>query len=103
MRSIVLASVSLSQLGFVCAGVIFFAGNYASRSQFSAAVKKLIAANASTSNPARAYPLLLMTDQEGGEVRRLPGQPVLSEKEIGESKHPASEAGVAGSGAGLHV
>ena len=27
MRSIVLASVSLSQLGFVCAGVIFFAEN----------------------------------------------------------------------------
>jgi hypothetical protein len=26
-------------------------------------------------------PLLLMTDQEGGEVRRLPGAPVLSEKQ----------------------
>ena len=29
-------------------------------------------------------PLLLMTDQEGGQVRRLPGAPVLSEKQIGE-------------------
>ena len=50
-------------------GVIFFAGNYKSRPQFTAAVRELEAANASTSNPARAYPLLLMTDQEGGEVR----------------------------------
>ena len=31
-------------------------------------------------------PLLLMTDQEGGQVRRLPGAPVLSEKQIGEQR-----------------
>ena len=35
---------------------------------------------------------LLMTDQEGGIVRRLPGQPVLSEKQIGESADPAAQA-----------
>jgi beta-N-acetylhexosaminidase len=39
-----------------------------------------------------------MTDQEGGEVRRLPGQPVLSEKQIGakplaQAKTLATQAG----------
>jgi beta-N-acetylhexosaminidase len=65
------------------AGVIFFGANFENRSQFTSAVGDLIAANDSKSNPARAYPLLLMTDQEGGLVRRLPGAPVLSEKQIG--------------------
>jgi len=66
------------------AGVVFFGGNYKDRSQFTAAVKALEQANGSASNPARGYPLLLMTDQEGGEVRRLPGAPELSEKQIGD-------------------
>jgi beta-N-acetylhexosaminidase len=65
------------------AGVIFFGANFKNRSQFTRAVGDLIAANGSKTNPARAYPLLLMTDQEGGLVRRLPGAPVLSEKQIG--------------------
>jgi beta-N-acetylhexosaminidase len=75
-------------------GVIFYSDNTSSniKGQISQLEK------ARLSSPVKT-PLLLMTDQEGGEVRRLPGQPVLSEKEIGESKHPASEAGVAGSGA----
>ena len=51
-----------------------------SQAQFTAAVSKLEAANSASSNPARDYPLLLMTDQEGGQVRRLPGAPVHSEK-----------------------
>ncbi len=80
-------------------GVIFFSGNYKTRSQFRSAVRQLEAANASTTNPARAYPLLLMTDQEGGEVRRLPGAPTLSEKKIGEIK-PLSAAEKAASNAG---
>ena len=45
-------------------------------------------------------PLLLMTDQEGGEVRRLPGAPLRSEKEIGESSHRLTLARQAGIGAG---
>ena len=65
------------------AGVIFFASNYASRSQFAAAIAALNAANAIRSNPVRGYPLLLMTDQEGGYVKRLPGAPYRSEKQIG--------------------
>jgi len=80
-------------------GVIFFSGNYANRSQFKTAVRRLEAANASATNPASAYPLLLMTDQEGGEVRRLPGAPALSEKQIGAIK-PLSAAETAASKAG---
>jgi beta-glucosidase-like glycosyl hydrolase len=45
-------------------------------------------------------PLLIMTDQEGGEVRRLPGGPDLSEKEVGESTNPTSAAQQAGEQAG---
>jgi beta-N-acetylhexosaminidase len=80
-------------------GVIFFSGNYKRGSQFRRAIRMLEAANAAASNPARAYPLLLMTDQEGGEVRRLPGAPTLSEKQIGEIK-PLSAAEKAASNAG---
>jgi beta-N-acetylhexosaminidase len=64
-------------------GVLFFASNYASRSQFARAVRKLKDANAAATNPARGYPLLLMTDQEGGFVKRLPGAPDQSEKQLG--------------------
>jgi beta-N-acetylhexosaminidase len=78
------------------AGVIFFAGNYRSRAQFTAVVRELEAANASAANPARAYPLLLMTDQEGGEVRRLPGGPAASEQQIGAIRPAAAAAAAAG-------
>jgi beta-N-acetylhexosaminidase len=87
-------------------GVIFFGGNYKSRSQFTAAVKKLEAANAASTNPARDYPLLLMTDQEGGLVRRLPGAPVHSQKWIGARGTAASRANQArkaGSGAAANL
>ena len=81
------------------AGVMFFGQNYRSRTQFSRAVQKLVAANASPSNPANAFPLLLMTDQEGGIVRRLPGAPVSSEKAIGKIR-PLSAAVTAARRAG---
>ena len=54
------------------AGVIFFAGNISSPAQLAAVSRQLQRADASRRNPLRA-PLLLMTDQEGGVVRRLPG------------------------------
>ena len=41
-------------------------------------------------------PLLIMTDQEGGEVRRLPGGPAMSAKEIGQSKNPRAAAAQGG-------
>jgi beta-N-acetylhexosaminidase len=78
-------------------GVIFYGDNISSLSQITATVKEL--EKARLSSPVKT-PLLLMTDQEGGEVRRLPGAPVLSEKEIGESKHPVTAAREAGEGAG---
>jgi beta-N-acetylhexosaminidase len=85
------------------AGVIFFGGNISSPSQLAGVVAELDRANASPHNPLRHFPLLLMTDQEGGLVRRLPGAPVLSEKEIGEAFHPAAAAKGAGRGAGRNL
>jgi beta-N-acetylhexosaminidase len=84
------------------AGVIFFGGNISSRAQISGVIRTLEAADASRGNPVRA-PLLLMTDQEGGEVRRLPGAPAASEKQIGQSAHPAQQATAAGTGAGQNL
>ncbi|MFY9649454.1 glycoside hydrolase family 3 N-terminal domain-containing protein [Trebonia sp.] len=81
-------------------GVIFFGENITSLSQIAAVVAQLNEAHAAS--PVRS-PLLLMTDQEGGIVRRLPGEPVLSEKQIGESADPAAEATDAGAGAGANL
>ncbi|KAI1271003.1 putative glycosyl hydrolase [Xylaria sp. FL0933] len=41
-------------------------------------------------------PLLILTDQEGGEVKRLPGGPTLSEKMIGQQSNPAAAGNTAG-------
>jgi beta-N-acetylhexosaminidase len=84
-------------------GVIFFSGNVTSGQQLKGVIRELGRANASRSNPLHALPLLLMTDQEGGVVRRVPGAPVLPEKQIGESGHPAAAARAAGSGAGRNL
>src|SRR5579875_1655309 len=81
------------------AGVIFFSGNVGSPAHLAAVVRELERAAAS---PVRA-PLLLMTDQEGGLVRRLPGPPLLSAKQIGESAHPWAAARAAGAGAGANL
>jgi beta-N-acetylhexosaminidase len=87
-----LAAISSGQVG----GVIFFSFNIASPAQLSGVISQLNAANASPQNPARAYPLLLMTDQEGGLVRRLPwAGPSLSEAQIGASGNPAAAAAAA--------
>jgi beta-N-acetylhexosaminidase len=88
--------ISLIQHG-EAAGVIFFGQNISSEAQIAGVIKRLDQANASPLNPVRA-PLLLMTDQEGGQVRRLPGRPYLSEKQIGayplpRAKTLATEAG----------
>lgn len=81
-------------------GVIFFGENITSLSQIAAVVAQLNEAHAAS--PVRS-PLLLMTDQEGGIVRRLPGEPTASEKQIGESADPAAEAADAGAGAGENL
>src|SRR5262249_48267582 len=85
------------------AGVIFFGGNISSPAQIAGVIKQLDQANASTSNPMRAFPLLLMTDQEGGLVRRLPGRPVRSQKQIGQAADPVAAAKSAGTGAGQNL
>ncbi|MDN3351153.1 glycoside hydrolase family 3 N-terminal domain-containing protein [Actinomadura sp. DC4] len=79
------------------AGVIFFGDNISSLTQISSVCQQLNEANASS--PVTA-PLLLMTDQEGGQVRRLPGGPTMSEKQIGQSSNPVSAATSAGNEAG---
>jgi beta-N-acetylhexosaminidase len=84
-------------------GVIFFSGNIASESQIGSVTAELDQANASRQNPMRAYPLLLMTDQEGGEVRRLPGAPDLSEAQIGQSAQPQAQASAAGAAAAANL
>ncbi|QMU77115.1 beta-N-acetylhexosaminidase [Streptacidiphilus sp. PB12-B1b] len=93
--------------GGVVGGVILFGENVSSLAQVTAAVQQLH--EAAQGSPVRA-PLLVMTDQEGGRVRRLPGGPVLSQKQIGASPDPARAAAEAGReagqllrGAGLNV
>jgi beta-N-acetylhexosaminidase len=79
------------------AGVIFFGPNVADPAALGTAIRTLRAAN--EQSPVHA-PLLLMTDQEGGLVRRLPGAPSISEKQIGQSDNAATLATEAGAGAG---
>ncbi|WP_236046339.1 glycoside hydrolase family 3 N-terminal domain-containing protein [Streptacidiphilus fuscans] len=78
-------------------GVILFGDNVTSLAQITAAVAAM--KEARRRSPVSS-PLLVMTDQEGGEVRRIPGGPTLSEKQIGESAHPSAAAADAGRQAG---
>jgi beta-N-acetylhexosaminidase len=82
------------------AGVIFFGGNVSSEAQIASVIQQL--RQAQQKSPVSS-PLLLMTDQEGGVVRRLPGAPTMSEKQIGASSNPASAASSAGTGAGQNL
>ena len=84
------------------AGVIFFSQNVSSRAQLTSVVTELEQADASPQNPVRA-PLLLMTDQEGGQVRRVPGPPLQSELQIGESPNPSAAATDAGASAAQNL
>ncbi|MFC1418376.1 glycoside hydrolase family 3 N-terminal domain-containing protein [Streptacidiphilus cavernicola] len=71
------------------AGVIFFGQNVSSEAQLRSAITQLRQAQAAS--PIHE-PLLLMTDQEGGEIRRLPGAPTMSAKQIGATGNPAVAA-----------
>jgi beta-N-acetylhexosaminidase len=82
------------------AGVIFFGDNISGPSQIAGVIGQL--RQAAARSPVSA-PLLLMTDQEGGLVRRLPGAPALSEKQVGQSADPVSAATQAGTGAGQNL
>jgi len=82
------------------AGVIFFGENVSGEAQIAAVIRQL--RQAQRRSPV-ASPLLLMTDQEGGLVRRLPGAPVLSQKQAGAAADPVAAARSAGAGAGRNL
>ncbi|HEV2639917.1 MAG TPA: glycoside hydrolase family 3 N-terminal domain-containing protein [Actinocrinis sp.] len=91
-----LAGITSGQVG----GVIFFGENISGAAQIAGVVAQLRQAQAV--GPVN-LPLLLMTDQEGGEVRRLPGAPAMSEKQIGQASNPTAQAAAAGTGAGQNL
>jgi beta-N-acetylhexosaminidase len=80
------------------AGVIFFTQNIGGPAHLAAVASELQQAAAAATDPVRA-PLLLMIDQEGGWVRRLPGAPAASEQQIGAASDPVQQARQAGAGA----
>jgi beta-N-acetylhexosaminidase len=82
------------------AGVIFFRENISSPAQIAGVIQQLRAAQ--QQSPVGA-PLLLMTDQEGGLVRRLPGAPELSAKQVGQAADPPAAATQAGTAAGQNL
>jgi len=78
-------------------GLIFFGENITSTAQIAGVVAQLREAHAES---RIREPLLLMTDQEGGIVRRLKDQePYLSAKQIGQQPDPQAAATEAGRGA----
>lgn len=82
------------------AGVIFFGENIASKQQISSVIDSLRSAN--RQSPVSA-PLLLLTDQEGGQVNRLPGAPSMSEKQVGQSADPVAAAKKTGAAAAKNL
>jgi beta-N-acetylhexosaminidase len=91
-----LAAIRAGEAG----GVIFFGPNVASRAQLRGVIDEL--QRASLASPLHDR-LLMLTDQEGGEVRRLPGAPILSEKQIGQRPDAVAAASSAGGGAGRNL
>jgi beta-N-acetylhexosaminidase len=84
-------------------GVIFFGENInrnAYPSQIQGVTSQLAQAQADS---GVGFPLLLMTDQEGGIVQRLPGLPGMTEKQIGASADPVATATSAGTGAAQNL
>ena len=80
--------------------MIFFSENIKSTAQITGVVGQL--RQAAAQSPVH-QPLLLMTDQEGGLVRRLPGAPTMSEKQIGQAADAQQQAAAAGDGAGQNL
>ncbi|MCJ1444916.1 MAG: hypothetical protein MMC23_005420 [Stictis urceolatum] len=74
-------------------GLILFADNIGSTT--SSVISSFQSAYAQSPGYS-GLPLLITTDQEGGEVRRVPGGPDLSAKAIGLSSNPSKAATQAG-------
>ncbi len=72
------AKIRRGELG----GVILFARNVASRAQLKALTDRLQAERRRGPRALRDLPLLVMIDQEGGLVKRLPGAPQLSPVQV---------------------
>jgi beta-N-acetylhexosaminidase len=81
-------------------GVILFAPNISSRTQIRGVIDQL--QRAAVAGPLRRR-LLILVDQEGGEVRRLPGAPALSERQIGAGSAGLALARSSGAGAGHNL
>ncbi|GAA5185919.1 hypothetical protein GCM10023322_31060 [Rugosimonospora acidiphila] len=83
-------------------GVIFFGENINRNdsSQIQGVTRQLAQAQADS---GVGYPMLLMTDQEGGTVQRLPGAPGVSERQIGQSADPVGAARTGGIGAAQNL
>src|SRR6201999_522341 len=77
-------------------GVIFFAPNVSSVSQLRGVIAQL--QRAALASPLHAR-LLMLTDQEGGEVRRLPGALPQKQKQIVRDSWSASLSSSADAGA----
>jgi beta-N-acetylhexosaminidase len=82
------------------AGAIFFGENISGRTQIAGVIRRLQAAR--LRSPIRT-PLLMMTDQEGGIVKRLPGAPALSAKQMGAARDNTAVTRDMGRGAGLNM
>jgi beta-N-acetylhexosaminidase len=83
------------------AGVILFSANYAGRAQARRLTARLQRAAREAPAAARA-PLLVMVDQEGGAVRRIPGSPGRSAAELAATGR-VSVVRAAGRAAGRNV
>lgn len=81
-------------------GVILFGPNIGTHAQTSTEIRTL--QQAATESVVH-MPLLVMTDQEGGQVRRLPGGPLFSEKQIGAQENAEILAGAAGAEAAIEL
>ena len=82
--------------------MIFFGGNIESKGQIRRVISDLQNVRKNSDLPPTLQkPLLMMTDQEGGIVRRLRGAPELSQKEIGESSQPVKAATGRAEGRGI--
>jgi beta-N-acetylhexosaminidase len=71
------------------AGVIFLGANLGTPAQVRAVTRALQRAARVASPPAAQAPLLLMVDQEGGSVQRLPGAPSRSAPEMAATGRPS--------------
>ena len=82
------------------AGVIFFGENISSEAQIASVIRQL--RQAQRQSPVSS-PLLLMTDQEGGLVRRLPGAPAHVGRSRSARPPTPAAAAAAGTGAGQNL